>query len=198
MNGMVLLCAKRFCGDNGIPFSVRDLSRIPDKKPPAQEKIHFPDFHSMKGGVMITLANRRQHLKEKRSQLKQVRDQIALLTQKTERYQAIRRLSSDRFAAWERTYPRKQAILEAADAGKLDEVRVYARPYLDAVYRLYDNDHLGLAIDEDILHACMPIFVEDRGQEFADEYAGMIPAPHRESIDLMLKRKNIDHPYLHR
>ena len=56
---------------------------------------------------------------------------------------------------------------------------------------------MGLAIDQDILQACLPLFEQERGKDFVDEYLSLIPEPHRESIDVMMRRVGIDHPYLH-
>lgn len=197
MNGMVLLAAKRFCHKQGLPFSLRNIEKIPKlNADSAKQQIVFPRFRSVSAAFLLYHAYRHHKYKELRTELKRVRAAIKPLAAKTSHYHALRRLSSDRFAAWERTYPRKQTILDSSAAGKFDEVRVYARPYIEGVYRLYDNDHMGLAIDEDILHACLPLFIEDRGHEFAQEYQQLIPAPHRISIDIWLKEKGIDHPYL--
>ena len=199
MNGMVLLSAADFCLEHGIAFNMRDLSRIPESVVgEGVRKVVFPKLgDSLKGKLLRHHANRDGILSEEKERLKSVRAQIDEVSQKTRHYQALRRLSSDRFFVWERTYPRKQAILDAATAGNEEEVRRLARPYLDGVYRLYDNDHMGLAIDRDIQQACLGILEQDRGREFVKEYLQLIPEPHRESIDVMMRRVGIDHPYLH-
>ena len=75
-------------------------------------------------------------------------------------------------------------------------VRTFAKPYIDAVYRLYDRDHTGVFIDQEILDVCKPIFIEDRGEEFLNDYLQIIPERHKENIDAMLKRKQVPHPYI--
>lgn len=199
MNGMVLLSAADFCEEHGLDFKLRDLSRIPEAEvDETARKVVFPKLgDSLKGKMIRHRANKDGQLSKEKAELKAVRAQIEEVSQRTSHYQALRRLSSDRFFVWERTYPRKQAILDAAQAGDDEEVRRLARPYLDGVYRLYDNDHMGLAIDQDIQQVCLGILERDRGKDFVDEYLSLIPDPHRESIDVMLRRKGIDHPYLH-
>lgn len=199
MNGMVLLYASDFCSEHEIAFRNRDLSRIPEPAvDEAERKVVFPKLgDSLKGRLIRHHANRDGILSEEKGRLASVRAQIDAVSQRTRHYQALRRLSSDRFFVWERTYPRKQAILDASKAGDEQTVRRLARPYLDGVYRLYDNDHMGLAIDGDIQQACLGLLEEDRGKDFVDEYLSLIPEPHRESIDDMMRRVGIDHPYLH-
>ncbi len=199
MNGMVLLDASDFCSEHNMEFKIRDLSRIPESVvKEGTRKVAFPKLSdSLKGRLIRHHANKDGVLSKEKAKLKSVRAEIDDVSQRTSHYQALRRLSSDRFFVWERTYPRKQAILDAAKAGNEKETRRLARPYLDGVYRLYDNDHMGLAIDQDILQACLPLFEQERGKDFVDEYLSLIPEPHRESMDAMMRRVGIDHPYLH-
>ena len=134
---------------------------------------------------------------EKREQLQAVREELKKYKKKVTYYQKLKRLSSDRFGAWERTFPRKEIILKAAKKNDMKTLRNFAKPFTDAVYRLYDRDRTGVCIDMDILEVCKPIFIEDRGEAFLNDYLKRIPEHHKENIDALLKRKQVQHPYIH-
>ena len=78
----------------------------------------------------------------------------------------------------------------------MNEVRRYAKPYLDAVYRLFDKEHLGVFIDEDVYEACKPLFVKDRGEQFPAAYEALVFPEHRGNISDLLRKAGVDHPYL--
>ncbi len=203
MNGMVLQSAFDICHENGIPFKMRKLGG--DAKPSAEAPSPYAASRnlSMKeclahGFAGLGAARRvfssgvmteNKKLQALNEQMKPLRDRVA-------RYRDLRRLTDRRFNAWELVYPRKQALLKSAAAGRMNEVRRYAKPYLDAVYRLFDKEHLGVFIDEDVFEACKPLFVKDRGEQFPAAYEALVFPEHRGNISDLLRKAGVDHPYL--
>lgn len=108
----------------------------------------------------------------------------------------MRRLTSNRFNVWESIYPNKDAILLLIEDGKIAQARKLARPYFEAVYRLMEKDSIGLFVDQDLHDALLPIIREEKGARFADGFVAAIPDGHKESIDSLLRRKGVKHPYL--
>lgn len=203
MNGMILQACADTCREQGIEFKMRKLtgpSKSVEKNPSpfaADRKLSARDCltHGFTGiGVAWSALSAGVTADEKR--LKALASQSKPLQKRVARYRDLRRLTDRRFNAWELVYPRKQALMESARAGRMDEVRRYAKPYLDAVYRLFDKEHLGVFIDEDVYNACRPLFIQDRGKEFLAEYEALIFPEHRGNISDLLRAAGVNHPYL--
>ena len=109
----------------------------------------------------------------------------------------MRRLTSDRMFIWDRVYPRKQSIINAAANNDTASLQKLALPLLRGIYRRYDEDHIGLFVDKGIYTAIKPLLVQERGEAFVEDYFNLIPEPHKnEDISDFLYRHNVDHPYL--
>lgn len=202
-NGMILQTAADICRVNGIPFKMRKL--VGDAKAAAKDPSPFAASRNI--GMKECLAHGLTGLNVARrvlsagvmsqnKKLQELAQQMKPLQDKVTRYRDLRRLTDRRFNAWELVYPRKQALLESAEAGRLNEVRRYAKPYLDAVYRLFDKEHLGVFIDEEVYECCKPLFVKDRGEGFLKEYEALVFPEHRGNISDLLRKAGVNHPYL--
>ena len=193
INGMIHQKAEAFCKEWHIEAQHRDMTMesVPAGIRESRPSLEIPALEWNNWTEEEAAA-----FKEKKDQLHQVQEEIKKVKKPVIEYQKQKRLTSDRISAWERTYPRKQVILKAAEKGDMATVRTFAKPYIDAVYRLFDRDHTGVFIDQEILDVCKPIFIEDRGEEFLNDYLQIIPERHKENIDAMLKRKQVPHPYI--
>jgi phosphorylcholine metabolism protein LicD len=192
-NGMLLTAADAFAKANGIALSKRVVSSPP--------KCGMP-FKGIGVGADAGASRALSHLREarllrkKKALLDLAREKEERLKAKVDGYNDLKRLTSDRFAAWERMYPRKPLVVAAAKAGRYDIVRKNSRALYEAIYRRYDAEGLGLTIDEDLLQALLPVLEEDRGKDFVDDYLNKIPSEHRaKDIDVYLKECGVDHPY---
>ena len=193
INGMIHQKAEKFCKEWHIDAAHRDMTNesVPASVRKSTEPLEIPEI---KWNNWTEEEN--QLFFEKKERLQKIQEEAKALKKKILHYQKIKRLTSDRISAWERTFPRKEIILKAAEKNDMETVRTFAKPYTDAVYRLYDRDHTSVCIDMEILEVCKPIFIEDRGEEFLADYLKRIPEHHKENIDAMLKRKQVPHPYI--
>lgn len=201
-NGMILLACADFCAEHELPFAPRVLPDPAEDTAPASrfaKDVSLSAGRFARAGVKSLGIGGRLLASGIVSQIKTIKEldaNAAALQAKVERYRDYRRLTDRRIDAWERVYPRKQELIAAAAAGKLDEVRAYAKPYLNAVYKLIDREKLGVFIDEEIYEACKPVFVEDRGPDFLALYEAAVPAAHKTDIADMLRAAGVSHPYL--
>lgn len=203
VNGMILQAAADICRVNGMPFKMRKLTG--DAKTGSKNTSPFAASRniSMKeclahGITGLSVARRALSagVMSLNKRLQALAQQIKPLQDKVTRYRDLRRLTDRRFNAWELVYPRKQAMKESFAAGRMNEVRRYAKPYLDAVYRLFDKEHLGVFIDEEVYEWCKPLFIADRGEGFLKEYEALVFPEHRGNISDLLRKAGVDHPYL--
>ena len=203
MNGMILQACAETCRKKGIEFKIRKLTGTgkPSEKDPspfgADKNLNVRECleHGI-AGIGVAWSALVSGAVSDGKKLQALASRSKPLQERVARYRDLRRLTDRRFNAWELVYPRKQALLESAKAGKVDEVRKYAKPYLDAVYRLFDKEHLGVFIDEDVYAACKPLFIQDRGEGFLAEYEALVFPEHRGNIDDLLRAAGVNHPYL--
>lgn len=207
-NGMVKLSLVDFCERECIPLSLlpsRQLEeRIVDKKPVSEKKpsgrpISLPRRIARKARRVTRAAFRR--IKGYRSVPAGKKENASFLPSKEyvatiEGYRRLRRLTSNRFNVWESIYPNKEKILLLIADGEIAQARKLARPYFEAAYRLMEKDSIGLFVDRELHDAFMPIIREEKGARFADEFLAAIPDGHMESIEDLLRRKGVRHPYL--
>ncbi len=192
-NGMVMLAINDLASKLGLGIVAKP--RPIKKKKRKRPKNRFKSLRSF--GAQGAMSSLRHHVRAsslKVEKLDEVRAQLAMCAERIDRYHAIRRLSSERFKTWETMYPRRELVREAIPKGP-DAVMKVARAYIEASYRVYDGDGFGLYVDELCLQAGILVFLRDRGQEFVDDFLAKIPEQHKEDIDVMLKRKGVDHPY---
>lgn len=131
------------------------------------------------------------------TKLKELNSLLAPLNKYTSDLKKMRRLTSDRLFIWDRVYPRKESIINAAANNDTASLQKLALPLLKGIYRRYDEDHIGLFVDKGIYTAIKPLLVQERGEAFIEDYFNLIPEPHKnEDISDFLYRHNVDHPYL--
>ena len=193
INGMILQKADAFCNTWNINAQKRDMTMesVPVTSKQTKKSLEIPELE-----WNHWTEEENALFEEKKEQLRQVQEEQKKYKKKVLNYQKTKRLTSDRISAWERAYPRKEIILKAAEKNDMATLRTFAKPFTDAVYRLYDRDHTSVCIDMEILEACKPIFIEDRGEEFLNDYLKRIPEHHKENIDALLRRKHVPHPYI--
>ena len=117
-------------------------------------------------------------------------------SEQVERYRSIRRITDRRINTWERMYPRKEALRQAVASGNKDEALALARPYINSLVNAYENDGNGIFIDLEIEQLVRPLMEEQLGSAKVESMIKAIPEKHRIDIDVMLREKGVDHPYL--
>lgn len=207
-NGMVKLSLADFCEKEGI-----SLSALPFPRQAEEPKIKKqPVLKKKPLGRPIGLSRRvaRKARRVTRAALRRLKGHCPMPIRRRDEpssplgeyaatikgYRRLRRLTSNRFNVWESIYPNKDAILLLIEDGKIAQARKLARPYFEAVYRLMEKDSIGLFVDQDLHDALLPIIREEKGARFADGFVAAIPDGHKESIDSLLRRKGVKHPYL--
>ncbi|MGI6591499.1 MAG: LicD family protein [Eggerthellaceae bacterium] len=202
-NGMIVQECDDFCKAKGLSFPMRKLPDPTSSDERSENRfsvdvmLSAKDFtHAGLKGLKVGRKLAASHAMDRTKGLHDIERRVDRLQAKVSRYRDFRRLTDRRVDAWERVYPRKQALLKAAKEGNLDDVRAYAKPYLNAVYKLIDREKLGVFIDKEIYEACKPVFVADRGKDFLDQYEKAVPEGHKVDIATMLQESGVDHPYL--
>lgn len=201
-NGMLLEAITDTCTAMGIALAPQKTAGAPPAEPTAKApaltlgRYNQLDIPKVKWQLFVfrkELARLKPLKKKLKAAQKQAEEHERWLD---EHHGVWQRLSSNRFAVWEQVYPFKQAIINAANTGDGTTLQKLLNPYLTAVYTAMDNDNVGCCIDEQLLEIALPLIRAERGEEFATAFLAAIPPEHRESIDTLLMRNHVAHPYL--
>lgn len=189
--------------DNLVNEQALDL--LPAEATPAFEKtpgVHFA-HHSLKirsyGLEALSAVSRHGGFFKLRALVKestQAATAAREASEQVEHYRSMRRITDRRINAWERMYPRKEALRQAVASGNKDEAQLLARPYINSFVNAYENDGNGIFIDAEIERLVRPLMEEQLGAAKVESMIKAIPEKHRIDIDVMLREKGVDHPYL--
>lgn len=195
-NGMLMLRISDFCAAKGCALPAAKPQPVVDEAASNSSKLSWPRSRSFGlSAIKPVLRYMTSEVKQQPEKLKAIKQEAVQYEDYIEKCRAYRRLSSDRFVVWERMYPRRQLVEEAVASGSVKRIKDVSWAYVDAVYRLYDRDHLGLHIDSFTLEAVKPYFIQDRDESFFKDYISSIPSIHLKDIEELLREKHVEHPY---
>lgn len=93
-----------------------------------------------------------------------------------------------RFGLWHRYHGSEKEIIDAYEAGRVEEVRELLKPYMDAIVK-YAGYKMGISIDRELFSICLELLREEGKGAAADKAVKYLPKEYRESVTEYLERE---------